>query len=56
MSQWVNLDMTYTNYSMLCDAVMEAAIRAEGFYTMQEWVHLFDFLESEYQRDRKSVV
>ncbi len=51
MSQWVNLDMTYTNYSKLCDAVMEAATHAEGFYEMQELVHLVDFLENEYQRD-----
>lgn len=53
MSQWVNLEMTYTNYSMLCDAVMEAATHAEGFYEMQERVHLLDFLESEYLRDCK---
>lgn len=51
MSQWVNLEMTYTIYSKLCDAVMEATAHAEGFYEMRELVHLLDFLESEYQRD-----
>ena len=53
MSQWVNLEMTYTTYSNLCDTMMEAATHAEGFYEMQERVHLLDFLESEYLRDYK---
>ena len=51
MSHYVNLEMTYTTYSKLCDAVMEAATHAEGFYEMQDLVHLFDFLEAEYERD-----
>ena len=51
MSQYVNLDMTYTTYSRLCDAVMEAATHAEDFDEIQEKVHLLDFLEDEYERD-----
>lgn len=51
MSNYVNLEMTYTTYSNLCDAVMEATTHAESFYEMQNLVHLFDFLESEYLRD-----
>ena len=51
MSQWVSLDMTYTNYSKLCDAIIKAADYAEGFYEMRELVHLVDFLENEYLRD-----
>ena len=51
LSQYVNLDMTYTTYSQLCDAVMEATTHAEDFYEIQELVHLLDFLEEEYQRD-----
>ena len=51
MSQYVNLDMNYTTYSRLCDAVMEAASHAEGFFEIQEMVHLLDFLEDEYERD-----
>ena len=43
--------MTYTTYSQLCDAVMEATTHAEDFYEIQELVHLLDFLEEEYQRD-----
>ena len=53
MSRYVNLEMNYTTYSKLCDAVEEASIHADGFYEMQDLVHLFDFLEEEYQRDRK---
>lgn len=52
MTEYVNLEMTYTTYSKLCDAVEEATTCAEGFYKIQELVHLFDFLEDEYQRDR----
>ena len=51
MSNYVNLEMTYTTYSNLCDAVMEATTHAESFYEMQNLVHLFDFLESEFLRD-----
>ena len=51
MSNYVNLEMTYTTYSNLCDDVMEATTHAESFYEMQNLVHLFDFLESEYLRD-----
>ena len=53
MSQLVNLEMTYTTYSNLCDVVMEAPTHAEGFHDIQEMVHLLDFLESEYIRDFK---
>lgn len=53
MSQGANLEMTYTNYSKLCEAVMEAATHPKGFYNIQEMVHLLDFLESEYLRDCK---
>ena len=52
MSQYVNLEMSYNTYSKLCDAVMEAAAHAEGFFEIQELVHLFDFLEDEYEMDR----
>lgn len=52
MSEYVNLDMTYTIYSKLCDAVEEATTYAEGFWEIQELVHLVDFLEEEYERDR----
>lgn len=51
MTEYVNLEMTYTTYSKLCDAIEEATTCAEGFYEIQELVHLFDFLEDEYQRD-----
>lgn len=51
MSQYVNLEMSYYTYSNLCDAVMEATAHAEGFFEIQELVHLFDFLEEEYERD-----
>lgn len=49
----INLDMTYTNYLMLCDAVIKAANHAERLYGMQELIHLVDFLENEYLRDCK---
>ena len=52
MSQYVNLEMSYYTYSNLCDAVMEATAHAEGFFEIQELVHLLDFLEEEYERDR----
>ena len=53
MTEYVNLEMTYTTYSKLCDAVEKAETCAEGFYEIREIVHLFDFLEEEYQRDRE---
>ena len=52
MSQYVNLEMSYGTYSELCDAVEEAATHAECFDEMHELVHLFDFLEEEYEKDR----
>ncbi len=52
MSQYVNLEMSYSTYSSLCDAVMKATAHTEGFFETQELVHLFDFLEDEYERDR----
>ena len=51
MSQYVNLEMSYNKYMQLCDAVENAAEHAEGFLEIQEWVHLMDFLENEYERD-----
>ena len=51
MSQQVNLEMSYTTYSNLCDAVEKAATHAEDFDDIQELVHLVDFLEEEYERD-----
>ena len=51
MSQIVNLEMSYTTYSRLCDAVEKAATYEEDFYEIQEMVHLVDFLEEEYERD-----
>ena len=54
MTEYVNLEMTYTIYSRLYDAVMEAAEHAEGFWEIQERVHLVDFLEEEYGRDRRN--
>ena len=51
MSQYVNLEMSYTTYSQLCDAVMEATKYAEDYSEIEELVHLFDFLEDEYERD-----
>lgn len=44
--------MTYNYYSKLCDAVEDAATNAKGFWEIQEWVHLADFLEEEYERYR----
>lgn len=54
MSQYVNLEMSYTTFQELCDAVEEAATHADGFYDIQELVHLVDFLEEEYERDRSN--
>ena len=54
MSQYVNLEMSYTTYSKLCEAVMEATKHAEGFCEIQDLVHLFNFLEDEYERDMKN--
>ncbi len=51
MSENVNLEMTYTTYSNLCDAVEQAATNARDFDEIYELVHLFDFLEDEYNRD-----
>ena len=51
MSYYVNLEMNYTTYMRLCDAVEEAARHAEDFHEIYELVHLFDFLEDEYERD-----
>lgn len=53
MSQQVKLEMSYNTYSELCDAVENATEHAEGFYEIQELVHLWDFLEGEYERDRR---
>ncbi len=51
MSQQVNLEMPYSTFLELCDAVENAATHADGFNQIQELVHLVDFLEDEYQRD-----
>lgn len=52
MSQQVTLEMSYITYSNLCDAVEKAATHAEDFDDICELVHLVDFLEEEYERDR----
>ena len=52
MSENVNLEMSYTTYSNLCDAVEQAATHAQDFDEIYDLVHLFDFLEDEYNRDR----
>lgn len=51
MSHYVNLEMPYSTYLNLCDAVEEAATHADDFNGIQELVHLVDFLEDEYERD-----
>ena len=51
MAQYVNLEMNYSTYLNLCDAVEKAATYAEGFNEIQELVHLVDFLEETYERD-----
>ena len=51
MSVSVNLEMTYTTYLNLCDAVENAATHAKEFDEIHELVHLVDFLEDEYLRD-----
>ena len=56
MSQYVNLEMSYSTYSKLCDAVMEAAKQAEGFFEIQDMVHLFNFLEEEFKLPRLEEV
>lgn len=53
MSQYVNLEMSYNTYYKLCDAVEEATVHADGFYEIQDLVHLFDYLENEFERDRE---
>ncbi len=53
MAEYVNLEMTYTTYSELCDAVETATTYAESFWEIQYLVHLVDFLEEEYERDRR---
>lgn len=53
MTEYVDLEMTYTTYSQLCDAVREAAEYAESFSEMHDLVHLYDFLEDEYLRYRR---
>ena len=51
MSQYVNLEMNYTTFCELCDAVRTAAIHTEGYENIEDLVHLVDFLEEEYERD-----
>ena len=53
MAEYVNLEMTYTIYSELCDAIETATTHAESFWEIQDRVHLVDFLEEEYERDRR---
>jgi hypothetical protein len=52
MSQQVYLEMGYRTYRELCEAVEKAAEYADGFEEMQDLVHLVDFLDDEYGRDR----
>lgn len=52
MSHYVNLEIRYSTYLNLCNAVEETATHAEDFNEIQELVHLVDFLEDEYERDR----
>ena len=51
MSHYVNLEMSYSTYSKICDAVESAATNANDFDEISEWIHLSDFLEEEYERD-----
>lgn len=51
MSQYVNLEMSYTTYSKLLDAVEQATTQGNDFFEIHNLVHLFDFLEEEYERD-----
>lgn len=51
MTEYVNLGMSYTTYSNIIDALMDAVIHAEGFYEIQKFVHIVDLLEKEYLRD-----
>lgn len=51
MADNVNLEMTYTTYLNLCDAVENAATHCEKFDEIQELVHLVEYLEDEYNRD-----
>lgn len=52
MGQYVNLEMSYSTYLELCLAVETAVTQAKDFEDIIELVHLFDFLEEEYERDR----
>ena len=51
MSHYVNLEMSYTTYLRLYEAVEEATMHAKDFDETQERVHLVEYLEDEYQRD-----
>lgn len=52
MAQYVNLEMNYSTYLELCFAVEKATIHTESFNEIQELVHLVDFLDEEYERNR----
>ena len=56
MSQHVNLEMGYGTYLRLCDAVENAAEHADSFDEIQSLVHLMDYLEEEYMRDRIWII
>lgn len=51
MVQMVTLEMSYTTYLNLCDAVERVVKHAKDFTDIQIFVHVFDFLEEEYMRD-----
>lgn len=51
MSHYVNLEMSYTTYLRLYEAVEEATMHAKNFDETQERVHLVEYLDDEYQRD-----
>lgn len=52
MSSYVNIELSEYNYNQVLDAIECATMHSETFSEVAENVHLLDYIEEEYDRDK----
>ena len=55
MTEYVNLEMSLTTYNKILDFLVLSAKYLDNYYTMSELVHLIDYIEDTYQKDKSKL-
>ena len=55
MTEYVNLEMTLSTYNKILDFLVLSAKYLDNYYTMSELVHLIDYIEDTYQKDKSKI-